>query len=262
MSNLHFDYYMEINYTVPVSICYFTIKCIPVSDARQSLKNMKIELFPDVKYQTGVDGFRNQQIYGCVDVPHDKFIFHIVGDVEIGQILYEDMVDEDQLAVFRHPHNLTTAGPRLQDYFKEIPLEEGMSDYEKCITIMHKLHDDFIYEANITNMNTTAEEAWVLGKGVCQDYAHMMIALVQMASIPARYVTGMLDGEGASHAWVEVVWKNKWIGMDPTNDVLVADSHIKLGHGRDASDCLINRGVMRGGGDQTQTISVVVEKGN
>lgn len=260
MANLHFDYYMEINYTVPVSICHFTIKCIPVKDARQTLKNKKIELFPQVKFQTGVDGFKNQQIYGTVDVPHDKFTFHIEGDVEIGQILYEEMIDEDQLAVFRHPHNLTMPGARLKDYFKEIPLEEGMSDYEKCITIMRKLHEDYIYQSNITNMNTTAEEAWVLGRGVCQDYAHMMIALVQMAGIPARYVAGMLVGEGASHAWVEVAWKNKWIGMDPTNNVLVADSHIKLGHGRDASDCLINRGVMRGGGKQTQTISVVVEK--
>ena len=260
MKTLHFDYQMKIHYTVPVSVCHFTIKCLPVTDDRQMVKDLKVELFPNVNYQEGTDGFGNRQIYGCVRDMHDTFVFHVSGDVRIGQILYEEMADEDLLAVFRHPYQLTQPGEALLNYYKSIPLKEEMTDYEKCVCIMHKLHEDFTYEKNVTNMNTTAEEAWVLGKGVCQDYAHIMIALVQMAGIPARYVTGMLIGEGASHAWVEILWKDKWIGMDPTNDVLVADFHIKIGHGRDASDCLINRGVMKGGGDQMQTISVSVEE--
>ena len=133
-----------------------------------------------------------------------------------------------------------------------------MTDYDKSIAIMHSLYKDFIYQPNNTKKDTSAEEAFEIGKGVCQDYSHIMIALLHLAGIPARYVTGMLIGEGASHAWVEVLWHDKWIGMDPTNDVLVAESHIKLGHGRDASDCLINRGVMKGGGQQTQEIVVSV----
>ena len=107
-------------------------------------------------------------------------------------------------------------------------------------------------------MSTTAEQAWQIGAGVCQDYAHILIALCQMEGIPARYVTGMLIGEGASHAWVEVFAGDRWYPLDPTNDCTVTDSHIKIGTGRDAGDCLINRGIMHGGGTQTQEIRVSV----
>ena len=110
----------------------------------------------------------------------------------------------------------------------------------------------------MTNVSTTAEEAWRLGRGVCQDYAHIMIALCRKAGIPARYVAGMMIGEGASHAWVEIARDDKWYGFDPANDKVVDDTYVKLGVGRDAADCLINRGLMRGGGTQTQTVDVKV----
>lgn len=125
---------------------------------------------------------------------------------------------------------------------------------------MHRLHHDFTYEKEVTGVFTTAEEAWRGGCGVCQDYAHVMISLCRLAGIPARYVTGMLIGEGYSHAWVEVSSEGKWYGLDPTNDLPVTDSHIKLGNGRDASDCSINRGLLKGGGIQQQTICVKVEE--
>ena len=260
MKRLHFDYYMKISYTIPVSICYFTIKCIPRSNARQKLIDYKIELVPEINYSRDHDSFLNDQIYRCVNVPHDMFSFHISGDVEIGQILYEEMEDENLDMMFGHPYNLNKAGDEIKKYFSSLDILDSMTDYEKSVFIMRQLYKDFEYEKNITDINTTAEEAFVKGKGVCQDYAHIMIALLHLAGIKARYVTGMLVGEGASHAWVEILWKNKWIGMDPTNNVLVADSHIKLAHGRDASDCMINRGIMRGGGNQTQVVDVTVSE--
>lgn len=260
MTKLHFDYCMEIKYTVPVSICHFTIKCIPKENARQAVSNVQIQLFPDLKYSRGTDSFENKYIYGRADSEHDIFQFRITGDVEIKQILYEEKAREETLGMYRNPYNLNQPGDCLKKYFDKIKPDDSLSDYEKCIHIMRRLHEDYSYQQHVTGINTTAEEAWATRGGVCQDYAHIMIALVQMAKIPCRYVTGMVTGEGASHAWVEVLWKNKWIGMDPTNNVLVADSHIKIGHGRDASDCMINRGVMRGGGNQTQKISVSVER--
>lgn len=251
---------MEIDYTQSVSICHFTIKCIPVSNKRQEVTNVNIEMFPSERYSKGIDSFGNNYIYGRVENPHDIFRFKISGDVEIKQILHEEEALEHLLGLFRHPYNLNTPGVGLRSYYNSLCIDESLTDYEKCIRIMRNLYNDFEYEPNKTDMNTTAEEAWHIGKGVCQDYSHIMIALVQMAGIPCRYVTGMVTGEGATHAWVEVLWKNKWIGMDPTNNVLVADNHIKIGHGRDASDCLINRGVMLGGGNQMQIISVSVEE--
>ena len=93
---------------------------------------------------------------------------------------------------------------------------------------------------------------------VRQDYAQILIALCHLEKIPARYVAGMMIGEGASHAWVEICQDGIWYGLDPTNNKLVDDDYIKLSHGRDASDCLINRGVIVGGGEQTQDIKVHV----
>ena len=125
---------------------------------------------------------------------------------------------------------------------------------------MDKLYQDFSYVPKTTNVQTTAEEAWNLGKGVCQDYAHIYISLLRMAHVPARYVCGMITGEGASHAWAEALCNGRWIAFDPTNNCLVLNNYIKSCDGRDASDCAINRGIMWGGGAQEQKISVVVEE--
>ena len=81
-----------------------------------------------------------------------------------------------------------------------------------------------------------------------------------MKKIPCRYVTGMMLGEGKSHAWVEVYSDGMWIGMDPTNSQLVDDFYIKIAHGRDYSDCLVNQGIFTGNVTQIQEISVNVEE--
>ncbi|MCC8167968.1 MAG: transglutaminase family protein, partial [Clostridiales bacterium] len=83
--------------------------------------------------------------------------------------------------------------------------------------------------------------------------------LLHLRGQPPRSVTGMIPGEGASHAWVEACCDGNWYGFDPTNDTIVSNSHIRIGTGRDASDCLINRGIMRGGGQQTQEVRVRVD---
>ena len=70
------------------------------------------------------------------------------------------------------------------------PTDLGLSNYEKAVELMHSLHDSFRYVPLSTNINTTAEEAFVQGQGVCQDYAHIFIALLHLAKIPSRYVTG------------------------------------------------------------------------
>lgn len=260
MEYLHFEYHMEINYTIPASRCHFTIKCIPKDDERQHLLGMEISILPKVKYSFGEDSHENRQIYGCVENPHDKFIFCIKGDVEILQTAYEETVRKEKLGLYRFPHGKCKPGPKLLEYAKTIDFSGCQNDYEKCIYLMNKLHRDFQYVPNITQVYTDAEKAWEIGKGVCQDYAHIYITLLRLMGIPSRYVCGLIIGEGESHAWVEAVCNDKWIGFDPTNDCAVLDSYIKLGDGRDALDCAINRGIMWGGGTQSQTVIASVER--
>lgn len=260
MNRLDFDYQMQIDYSEVVSSCHFTIKCIPQNTLRQRTEDISIALSPDVSYSAGTDSFGNSQIYGWDDVDHTTFSFRIRGCVYADSAGREETVNDDMLAVFRHPHGLNRAGEALAAYHKKLTGGLPEDPYEKGFFLMQRLHRDFRYEKGCTDMNTTAEQAWQQGRGVCQDYAHILIALLHREHIPARYVTGMLLGEGASHAWVELAREGHWYGLDPTGGVPVGEEHIRIGVGRDAGDCLINRGIMHGGGMQRQSVRVSVIK--
>lgn len=260
MKKLHFDYYMQIDYSEAVSRCHFTIKCVPQSNKRQVIGDTVIDIYPPSKYQFGTDGLGNKQIYGVNEQSHETFYYHITGMALTGQADYEEDVDENTAMIFRHPHGQNVAGDAIRAYFRKFNPVEESDPYRKAIRLMNRLHKDFRYKPNSTTIQTTAEEAFLQGKGVCQDYAHIFIALLHLAGIPARYVTGLIVGEGASHAWVEILYHKKWYGLDPTNNMLVTDEHIKIGVGRDAYDCMINRGIMRGGGLHNQMIKVNVKE--
>lgn len=127
-----------------------------------------------------------------------------------------------------------------------------------AVQVMHQLHQSFSYQKCATDVSTSAEEAMEKGAGVCQDYAHIFLSLLRLKGIPARYVTGMLRGEGESHAWVELALGEYWYGLDPTNDCVVAGEHVRIACGRDYRDCRISQGVFYGGARQTQQVSVSV----
>lgn len=262
MKHLFFDYSMQIDYSVAVSRCNYTIKCIPQNTMRQRIDQIAIDLSPKTNYYWGTDGLKNRQIYGVNEEAHSTFHFHISGSAQTGLADYEEIEDDSMSMIFKHPHGLNVAGEGIRAYSEKIRHEimPGMDAYAEAVEIMHRLYQDYNYQVNTTNVNTTAEEAFLQGHGVCQDYAHIFIALLHLAGIPARYVTGLIIGEGASHAWVEVLHNGRWYGLDPTNDMLVDTDHIKIGVGRDAKDCMINRGIMHGGGLHTQKINVSVKE--
>lgn len=271
MQKLQFDYYMQIEYEEEVSECHYTIKCLPQSNERQQIEQSKIEIFPPLVYSKGVDGLKNHQIYGLNDIPHKEFWFRITGTAVVGLADYEEAEDNNLSMIFRHPHGMNRPGEEILAYhagisgmIEKIKKSAG-TDSERWILeyadyVMQRLHHDFQYQPYTTGIDTSAEEAFAQGHGVCQDYAHIYIALMHLAGIAARYVTGLIVGEGASHAWVEVLADGKWYGFDPTNDKRVGEEHIKIGVGRDAHDCMINRGIMHGGGPQMQRIQVSVLK--
>lgn len=261
MKRLHFDYRMQLIYTEKASESHYTLKCIPITTDRQSILRLSVSVLPENSFCEGVDSFGNRMIYGSIYGEQEQFSFRVEGEAVTGTSAWECSDIEASCGRYRHPYGLTTPGEKLLFYHGDISLPHS-SAYEQAVFLMHRLHQDFIYEKAVTDTHTTAEEAWCLGRGVCQDYAHILITLCRLSQIPARYVSGMLIGEGYSHAWVEVFSNGKWYPLDPTNDTLVTDSHIKIGTGRDAGDCMINRGILRGGGMQTQKISVRVTEIN
>jgi transglutaminase-like putative cysteine protease len=128
------------------------------------------------------------------------------------------------------------------------------------------LFSKFVYSPGSTEVNTPLEDFVRSGNGVCQDYAHAMLAVCRQARLPARYVSGYIDsgadfvGAAATHAWVECLIPNVgWVGFDPTNSILASESHVKIGHGRDYDDVPPIRGVRRGGGRETLGVNVSIE---
>ncbi len=253
---------MEVFYSEPIDTCRYTIKAIPDSNARQVIKDVKIAMVPESKPEWGLDAHGNKYIFGCNPNPHSYFKFRITGIAECGNSPYDSVATEKEIMICRHAHGKTVPGPVIKGYYEKVTGAnsgfDAMKPIDKAIYLMDRLHSDYRYEKNCTNVKTSAEEALKLGKGVCQDYSHILISLLLLAGCSARYVTGFIIGEGESHAWVEVVSDGKWIGVDPTNNVLVDDSHIRIGAGREASECELNRGIMHGGGDQMQRITANV----
>jgi len=264
MVNLNFKYSMKLNYEKDVNPCYFTIKCIPMNTDRQELLEIDIQMDPDAEYCYSADSLGNQKIIGAIYKPHNYYYLDVCGKVRINQVLYEEYYDPDSIGMYKYSHGKVRYGEKINQYSELVSKElisSGIEkNYDKVLSVMHMLHRDFHYEKGLTDVHTDSETAMSIGSGVCQDYAHIFIALIRKLEIPARYVSGLLIGEGESHAWCEVLIKDKWIGFDPTNDLLVDDNYIKLCHGRDSDDSKINLGIMFGGGEQTQSIEVNVWK--
>ena len=260
MSKLHFDYWMELSFSELAAENHFTIKCLPKDTDMQQISDVKIEIFPENNFQRGEDSFGNLTVYGNVLKLHQSFGFHISGNATTN-LSYGDVVKEDEYTgIYSYPWGLNKPGTALRDYFSQIALDECENNYDKALVLMNCLHEEFSYETGSTNMRTTAEGAWQQKKGVCQDYAHILIALCHMAKIPARYVAGMMAGEGFSHAWVEILSEGVWHAIDPTHACLALDNYIKISVGRDANDCMINKGIIKGGGMQMQNVKVLVEE--
>ena len=257
MSKLHFDYRMELSYSQPVTECHYTLKCIPQNTDMQSICELSIEIMPSTDYQTDTDPFGNLMIYDNLYLPHSSFEVHISGVAETWLSVHQR--DCAAMPVYRYPHGLNRASAALQTYFHSLQPVPNASAYETAMHLMHCLYRDFAYRPNTTTMETSAESAWTNGCGVCQDYAHILIALCHLAGIPARYVTGMVIGEGQSHARTEILDNGYWYALDPTHDCIAAETYIKIGHGRDAKDCMLNKGIIKGGGSQQQTVTVLVE---
>ena len=131
------------------------------------------------------------------------------------------------------------------------------------------IYESFEYDSNATQVHSPIEQALSLRRGVCQDFAHIMIAIARLWGIPARYVSGYLYhrpksserlGDDATHAWVEAFLPSLgWVGFDPTNNVLAGEQHIRAATGRDYDDIPPTRGILKGVAQSELAIAVSVE---
>lgn len=261
MRKLKFKCMMKLRFSSPVSGHYFALRCVPEDSKRQKVTITKCHVEPADYISRLRDGFGNLKLSGSALKPHDTFGYWIEGRADVkGMIVEEEFLHP----IYKFPSRYTEYDHEVVEFAKCAAKacrdQKAQTVIEKAVCVMGYLYRHFQYVPGVTQISTTAGEALKLGKGVCQDYAHIMIAVMRYMGIPARYVTGMMIGEGSTHAWVEIYMGHRWYGLDPTNNLHIDDYYIKLAHGRDYGDCVIDKGRFLGNASQKQEIYVNVEE--
>lgn len=261
IKHLTFCYTLDARYSAPVWNHSFRLLFLPRDTQRQRITQLHTEISGCPNPDETTDPFGNRKLYGCVQEPHDAFSIRVSGMAETGlDIFGADAPDPMSAAVYKIQTPLTQPGTNLQAFHQGLGLTPSSGDYEKALETMRALHAAFQYQPGATAIHEPAEAAFTLGHGVCQDYAHILLSLLRLEGIPARYVVGMTVGEGASHAWVEALCQGCWYGLDPTGCKLVDDTYIQVSWGRDSEDCSIIRGTFYGMVSQLQQERVRVEE--
>lgn len=280
---LSFYFDTVLNFSGSVTEHNYLLRCIPADSPEQRILSYTLTVYPDGAASLGCDSFGNAVRAGRVVEPHDSFRYTLQGTAYRDDFL---RVPEEAAPFYRYASPLTQVTPELEAFYAAAVSEPGgkgdaascgsgvtqtqsrdgvqhqglsgsfatLNALEKANILCAKVYDYFTYTPGETNVMTTAGEAFAEGKGVCQDYAHVLITLCRMAGMPARYVSGLFIGEGASHAWTEIWMDGLWYGIDPTHNCQADEKYLKLCIGRDYSDCPLERGVFSGWARQSQKV--------
>lgn len=248
---LHYIYSTHVDFHPGIGRHNILLRCQPCEEAWQHIVSERLYIDGDFWIEEGHDGFGNRIITGGTEQQHSTLQYTSSGVVELTTYCIPESMP--------HPMFFLTSRLTMTDASMQclLPVLSGRF-LDDCLAIMHATHRQLTYTPNVTTMQTTAMEVFCSRRGVCQDYAHLMIALCRMAGMAARYVCGLMVGEGVTHAWVEVHDGQCWYAFDPTNDTAIASGYIKLAHGRDAMDCPVSRGTYIGITTQTTTVAVRV----
>lgn len=201
------------------------------------------------------------------------------GPVEAIEIVVEGLVETHDTAgvlrdqkeaisplVYLRPGPATTPNRQVRELAdRALARLAAAPALERAHALAAAVADSVAYRPGVTHAHTTAAEALEIGEGVCQDHAHLLIALAHLAGLPARYVTGYLhaneDGapHEASHAWAEIFIDGLgWVGFDPANRCCPDERYIRIGSGRDAREAAPIRGVAGGLATEEMDVEVVV----
>lgn len=281
------------DYDSTVSVAQHLAHLQPVDDADQRLLDFALHIAPQPSHQRdSMDAMGNAQCHFSLDKPHDSLCVRATSRVRLrarfAALQAEASVPWDQLSAslryvalarlrqpveYAMPSQYVPRLPELRDY-AAASFPPGQPVAVGALSLMHRIYTDFKYESRSTEVDTPLSEVLTHRRGVCQDFAHLMVGCLRMLGLPARYVSGYLlthaadSGEAllgadASHAWVQVwcpetpgVPADGWLGLDPTNDVVPSTSHVRLAVGRDFGDVTPLRGVIRSGGSHRLRVGV------
>lgn len=256
MRKVKFSYSMELQFSQLVWQHSFSLLAFPLRLPEQQIGGFSWSLQPETDLNFQQDYFGNTIGSGRFDAPHTSFLYEMSGVAWLSQSRRKP---EPCLPLYRYPSAACRMTVPLQNFLQQYPAAQK-DVLQQAMELMQGLHQQFRYEPGSTSVSTTAGDAFAQGCGVCQDYAQILITLCRARGIAARYIAGMISGEGATHAWVEVYDNGLWHGLDPTQNKLVDDGYLKLAQGRDYLDCRLNRGVFCGRAAQQQRVYVNLEE--
>ena len=248
---------------------FMELRVEPVKDAHQSLRSFYLAVCPPTQVARYVDWNGNYVHHFGVTDYHDRIEIltrsavatqpppmTLVGLRELpipasasgpGPLL--------DFALFGGP---VERSPELEDLVAQCPVDEGAPLGAQIACIGHHLFERFEYRQGVTDYRSTTRHILEEGGGVCQDFAHLMLAALRLRSIPCRYVGGYMhvdrggDEPSQSHAWVEAhVPGHGWVGFDPTHDRLPDERYVAVARGRHYDDVPPNRGIYRGMAKET-----------
>lgn len=257
----------ETHYTHPFAASYAIqhLLVTPVSAPFQQVVEWAIEAPGFSGAARFVDGFGNVAHLVTQTHPEENFSVRVNGVVETVDTdgIVGRLPDDPVPWIFLRPSELTRASGAIIAMARNAAGTQG-SIISRMHALMGALGEVMRFDRNHTNSETSAAEAFELGHGVCQDFAHVMIGAARAIDIPARYVTGYLlmeegDTADAHHAWTEI-WDSEigWIGFDAANRICPTDKYVRLASGFDAISAAPIRGLRRGAGPDALTVSVGV----
>ena len=266
-------------YTARVQHCTMMLCLQPRADDRQQLQHFKIESQPPARMTCETDYFGNTRHVFSTYHPHDMLEVTTHSVVEVtppplpparlnvdGWKELRSLVPSPSDWQYTHPGVLTQPSPALTAFIDRHRIAPSRDPLEDLLQLSDTLYHGLQYLPGSTTVESTIEHVLETGSGVCQDYAHLMIAIARSWGIPARYVSGYLhvtdpsDAQApgnATHAWVECrLPELGWTAFDPTNQGDVDQQYVRIAVGRDYHDISPTRGVLRGGGETRLEVDV------
>jgi transglutaminase-like putative cysteine protease len=268
-------------YETPVTRARRVLRQLPVARPGQHVTVASLDINPvPASRRDAADFFRNWTTVIEIEEPHERLTVKLSARVAVAPAVAIDAnaapawenVRADACACtdlgpespvhFVHPSRLVSLDPAIRDYAR-VSFPPGRPVFAGAVELMERIKHDFVYESGATTVTTTPSAAFQLRRGVCQDFAHVMIAGLRGLGLPAGYVSGFLRtvpppggerlaGVDATHAWV-MAWCGAglgWHGFDPTNAMIAGEDHVVLAVGRDYADIALIDGVMRASGRQ------------
>jgi transglutaminase-like putative cysteine protease len=266
-------------YPVPVHDSHTIVHLQPRSDASQYCTRFELSVSPRTRVFSYSDRFGNDVQHFAILPEHPMLeviarsqVVTARGAAFAPEPLPRRLIDDDPLLDdlfdFVHESRYITFGAALDAFATEVGVPGVDDDAVAWLHhASHTLHERFAYDKTTTSVHATVDESVRLRAGVCQDFAHVLIALCRRAGIPARYVSGYIHSGGgetlgaeASHAWAEAyLGPRGWVGIDPTNDTWIGDAFVRIATGRDYRDVSPVRGVFTGAASSIMSVDVAVE---